>query len=59
MKSTVKLKLGNEWKCSGLSMFRTTKFNTEKALKFLKDSFKAQGLTPVVSYEADYVMVTA
>lgn len=71
MKSEIKIKIGNEWKSGGQggvyfqsgkgggSYKGTKKFTVPTAVKFVVDSFKAQGIVPVVSYEADYVRIAA
>jgi hypothetical protein len=60
LKSEIKIKLGSEWRA--LDYYpnaRSVKFTQPKAVKFVVDSFKAQGIVPVVSYEADYALITA
>lgn len=59
MKSEIRIKIGSEWVAGGYYANRARKFTVEKAVKFMVDSFKAQGVVPVVSYEADYVRIAA
>lgn len=60
MKSEIKIKVGSEWKTqTGGEFQRYKKVTFPKAVKFVVDSFKARGIIPVVSYEADYIKITA
>lgn len=60
MKSQIKIKLGEDWKAINVtSVYQKKSFTSPKAVKFVVDSFKAQGIVPVVSYEADYALITA